>query len=235
MSRDIRTWSNPYGEGFKTCWPKIITINPGLTVLVGCNGAGKTTLLHNIKDELYNNDIPYAEFDNLHNNGLDSAIFNENFGFAGFLMSSSEGESIRGNIGMFSSGIRKFLETGKYSRSTREESIANIFISDDCKNKAITSKERWILLDATDSGYSIDNVIELKDLFDQFQEDADKFGVELYIIISANEYELANGEECFDVNTGKYITFKDYEEYKKFIIKSRKKKDKRLKRIYGEC
>jgi len=47
------------------------------------------------------------------------------------------------------------------------------------------------------------------------------------IVISANEYELANGEQCFDVNLGKYLTFDDYESYKKFILKSRKLKDKR--------
>ena len=58
---------------------------------------------------------------------------------------------------------------------------------------------------------------------------ADK-GYELYIIVSANEYELANGEECFDVMNGKYIRFTDYDDFKKFIIRSREKKDKRYKK-----
>ena len=52
MSRKIKTWKDPYDEGFSTCRRKEIEINPGVTVLVGCNGAGKSTLLHNIRDEL---------------------------------------------------------------------------------------------------------------------------------------------------------------------------------------
>ena len=59
---------------------------------------------------------------------------------------------------------------------------------------------------------------------------SDKLGLETYIVIAANEYELARGENCFDVNKGVYLTFKDYEDYRKFIIKSRKRKDARIKR-----
>lgn len=47
----IKTWRDPYDAGFSTTRPKEISINEGLTVLVGCNGAGKTTLLMNIKDQ----------------------------------------------------------------------------------------------------------------------------------------------------------------------------------------
>ena len=61
-------------------------------------------------------------------------------------------------------------------------------------------------------------------------KDAENIGVDLYIIISANEYELARNEECFDVSNGKSIRFKDYEDYRKFIINNRKKKDKRYKK-----
>ena len=32
-----------------------------------------------------------------------------------------------------------------------------------------------------------------------------------------------------DVMTGNYITFKDYEDYRKFILKSRDRKEKRIK------
>ena len=54
-------------------------------------------------------------------------------------------------------------------------------------------------------------------------------GYELYIVVSANEYELVNGEECFDVMNGKYVRFKNYDDFKKFIMRSREKKDKRYK------
>ena len=48
-----------------------------------------------------------------------------------------------------------------------------------------------------------------------------------YIVVSANEYEMANNENCLDVCKGKYIKFKDYDEYKEFILESRKIKDSR--------
>ena len=53
-------------------------------------------------------------------------------------------------------------------------------------------------------------------------------GKNIYIIIAANEYELARNADCFDVNAGKYIRFNDYEEYRTFIINSRKKKEARI-------
>ena len=64
------------------------------------------------------------------------------------------------------------------------------------------TKERWLLLDAIDSGFSIDNVIEAKDFFKMVINDFADHGYELYIVVSANEYELANGEDCFDVMNG---------------------------------
>ena len=96
-------------------------------------------------------------------------------------------------------------------------------------DKKITSKKRFILLDTMDSGYSIDNVIEMKSLFDLVLEDSEKMGMETYIIVSSNEYELACDTDCFDVTEGKYINFSSYEDFKKFILHTKKKKDKRYK------
>ena len=53
---------------------------------------------------------------------------------------------------------------------------------------------------------------------------------DIYIVIAANEYELARGERCLDVTTLSHLTFPDYEAYRKFILASRKKKDKRYER-----
>ena len=93
-------------------------------------------------------------------------------------------------------------------------------------------KERWILIDAIDSGYSVDNVIELKDLFNEIINDGKQnYGVDVYIIVSANEYEMASGENCFDVNACKYLKFKDYDDYKKFILHSRELKNKRIEMV----
>ena len=232
MERTINTWRDPYGEGFSICRFKQVTIKSGLTVLVGCNGIGKTTMLHNIQSELKKKNIPCHLFDNLNDGGANSrsmAAFNEDWAFLATSASSSEGENINMNIGNLASKLKEFMVTGRISdRFTRiVDAFAKISGSE---YKVPDSKERWLLLDAIDSGFSIDNVVETKDFFKMVIKDFADHGYELFIVISANEYELANGEDCFDVTTGKYMRFGNYDEFKKFILKSREKKDKRYLR-----
>jgi len=228
MSRIIKTWRDPYDAGFSTCRKKQIEIQQGLTVLVGCNGSGKTTLLHNIKSELKKEDIPVFYYDNEKDGGNDSiseSIFYGNLSFTATALCSSEGENISLNLSKIASKLRKFVETG--DNGDRFNALAKTLALKDDNEENNVSNERWILLDAMDSGYSIDNVIEMKDFFDLVIKDAKEFGIELYIVISSNEYELAHESKCFDVMEGKYIQFASYEDYKKFILRTREKKDKR--------
>lgn len=228
MSRVIKTWRDPYDAGFSTCRKKQIEIQQGLTVLVGCNGSGKTTLLHNIKSELKKEDIPVFYYDNEKdggNNSISESIFYGNLSFTATALCSSEGENISLNLSKIASKLRKFVETG--DNGDRFNALAKTLALKDDNEENNVSNERWILLDAMDSGYSIDNVIEMKDFFDLVIKDAKEFGIELYIMISSNEYELAHESKCFDVMEGKYIQFASYEDYKKFILRTREKKDKR--------
>ena len=71
-----------------------------------------------------------------------------------------------------------------------------------------------------------------KYLFNTIFEDTT--GTDVYIVVSANEYELARGENCFDVYNGKYIQFEDYEDYRNFILNTRNIKDKRVYKKRGE-
>lgn len=228
MSRIIKTWRDPYDAGFSTCRKKQIEVQQGLTVLVGCNGSGKTTLLHNIKSELKKEDIPVFYYDNEKdggNNSISESIFYGNLSFTATALCSSEGENISLNLSKIASKLRKFVETG--DNGDRFNALAKTLALKDDNEENNVSNERWILLDAMDSGYSIDNVIEMKDFFDLVIKDAKEFGIELYIMISSNEYELAHESKCFDVMEGKYIQFASYEDYKKFILRTREKKDKR--------
>lgn len=230
--RIINTWRNPYGEGFSTCRLKQITIRSGLTILVGCNGSGKTTLLHNIQSELKKEHIPCYMFDNLHDGGINSksaAAFENDWEFVATIMASSEGENINMNIGNFAKNLKEFMVTGRISSRSTRISDAFAKFSGEKGYEVPETKERWLLLDAIDSGFSIDNVIETKDFFKMVIKDFADHGYELYVIVSANEYELANGEDCFDVMNGKYVQFKDYDDFRKFILRSREKKDKRYK------
>lgn len=234
MSIKIKTWRDPYDYGFTPTKPKEIELNSGLTVLVGCNGAGKTTLLNNIKDELYKEKIPVYKYDNL-SEGHDTMGFllsgyteieGDSLGLGALMFSSSEGETIKLNVGRHSSLYKEFLKTGHFKNRRYKFSL----LFDEEKEKDVESNIRVFLFDATDSGLSIDSIIEIKTMFDDILADSKKNGLETYIIISANEYELCRNSNCFDVNEGKYITFEDYEDYRKFIINSRAKKEKRIEK-----
>ena len=204
-SRNIKLYKDYYAEGFDVCKRKSIELYPGLTVLVGCNGCGKTTLMRQIKQRLDEAEISYIDFDNLHEGGANARSkygFYGDMDFVATSFCSSEGENIILNMGKLAGEIGTFIR----------------------KNQSIT--ELWIFLDAVDSGLSIDNIIEIKTyLFDTIFEDNPNR--DIYIIAAANEYELASGEKCFDVYNGEYISFKDYAQYRAFVLNSREIKNRR--------
>lgn len=208
MSRTFTLDTKPYGD-FKIYSKKTVTIEPGLTVLTGCNGAGKTTLINMLRERLKELKIPTYTYDNLHDGGtaaVSDAMFRDELSTVVTLMWSSEGERIEQNIGMTAQKLGAFVK----------------------RNEA--EKELWIFFDAIDSGYSIDNIIETKEyLFGIILEDCHRKGIEVYIVVSANSYEMASGEHCLDVLSGNYVMFKDYAEYREYILKTKTQKNKRYK------
>jgi energy-coupling factor transporter ATP-binding protein EcfA2 len=185
-----------------------VEIKEGLTILVGCNGSGKTTMISQMKDQLKKDKTAgILEFNNLTQGGsnkVSELAFHERFDEMSLRLLSSEGENIYYNIGDI---LRKI-------------------------GRAIHKKETdklFIFLDAVDSGLSIDYCSELIEVLKEVViPDAEKSEVELYIIASTNAYELARQNECLDVQNCTYRTFRGYEYYRKFILRSRKNKDKRV-------
>ena len=184
-----------------------IELNPGVTILTGCNGCGKTTLLQIIKSKLQSSKIPVIYYSNETeggSNAIAERAFYDDYSTVATLVQSSEGEQIYINLGNAASKIGKFVHSHE------------------------NDKELWILFDAVDSGLSIDNILEIdKYLFKTILEDIK--GKDVFIVCSTNAYELCKNNPCFDVYSGEYIEFKDYEDYKNYILKSRKQKDKRFK------
>lgn len=225
----IKTWRDPYDAGFSPTRPKEIELKTGLTVLVGCNGAGKSTLLLNIKGFCKNNNIPCLSYDNLTDGGsnaLSSVFFDGDFAEGVYLYSSSEGECIKANLGRKTKLFQEFINKGIVN--DRAYRFAKIFSDKEDKEDVIKSNDRVFLFDAVDSGLSVDSIVEIKDLFDAVIDNFKNSDKNIYIVIAANEYELARNSECFDVNAGKYIRFKDYEDYRTFILRSRKRKEDRI-------
>lgn len=204
--------TNPYekGESGRIYLKSEIEIKSGVTILAGCNGSGKTTFLNLIEDTLkQDSDVAVLHYDNLHEGGdraKESAGWHDNLNLLATLMQSSEGEQIITNLGTTARKIGAFVH--KYAAS---------------------HKEIWILLDAIDSGLSIDNIESVKtELFATIVEDFEqKESCDVYIVVSANSYELCRNSNCFDVRSGEYIQFADYEDYRKFILQSADDKDKR--------
>ena len=142
--REFKITRDPHEEKEYLYKKSKITLEEGLTVLVGCNGAGKSTLLNTLNYQLKKQDIPVIMFDNLKDGGSTArsrAAFFDDFSFVASSLISSEGEYIKLNLGRFSGQLGFF-----------------------CLNEHKNDPEIWILLDAVDSGLSVDNVVELKEL-----------------------------------------------------------------------
>lgn len=231
MSRKFTLERGYYDERVNLYKKRTIIIKSGVTVLIGCNGIGKTTLLHQIRDRLKKDKIPNVLFDNLKDGGshsISEASFYGNFEFMTTAICSSEGENIVMNMGNLAIRLRQFIKDGEDSKEKKYTQLARSIaqINGEEIEEPEISKERWILLDAVDSGLSVDNIVDIKEqLFKTILEY--NYGNEIYIVISANEYEMARGEQCFDVYNGKYITFNDYEEYRNLVLQSKEWKNQR--------
>lgn len=226
----IKISRQPEGRKFRLFNFANIELKPGITVLVGCNGYGKTTFIEECMWDLQSKKIPVILYDNLHDGGVDygDCIYGdkERRELAFLKMNSSEGECIVLNLGKFVSGLKYFLRNG-YKKPTGLSTLLN-----DKKLEQSSSNERYIFLDAIDSGLSIDAMEYIMKVLNIIINDEEFKDKDTYIILSTNSYEFVRNNRCLDVHTMNEIYFKDYEEYRKFILKTRSIKDRREKRYF---
>ena len=207
MERFIKIPKDFYDSSFDICKEDGIFFQEGVSILVGCNGTGKSTVIKCIKKELKQNNIPFIMHDNYHENNksniMHTALEKGQFDILSASAMSSEGENIDISLGLTLQTIRDFLLNGK------SNDFSNIFksIFDDNDTNKELSKERWILFDAVDSGYSIDNILTFKEVINIILDDSEKLGVNTFIVIAANSYEMAADLPCIDIWTGNYIKF----------------------------
>ena len=194
---EIKIPTKPFGNGVRIFRRARIDIQPGLTVLVGCNGAGKTTLLNFVKEYCEKEEIPCFSYDNYSEGGNRTAeriMFETGRGAEVFaeMWGQSEGETISTNIGYCASSLRHFLKTGKKHKNNKLEQAFMKLL--DIEELEIKTNKRVLIFDGIDSGFSIDNVLEVKDVFHLIMDDAEKMGLEVYILVSANSFEMAKDE-----------------------------------------
>ena len=207
-SYSIKVDTKPFEDDFKLYLRKDFTFVPGINSLVGCNGSGKTTLINYIKRNLRKSKINCIDYNDRHSGGQNmmSAMceFGDMQGLANMFV-ASEGERIVQGLNPIFGSLKKFFSENK-------------------------NKDAFILLDAIDSGMSVDEIIEVRDVFlDLIIPDAkSSYSIDLYLVIAANNYEWCNDSRIHNINisTGKTLDIDSYETYKNIILKSRKTKDK---------
>lgn len=181
------------------------TFEPGLTVLTGCNGAGKTTLMCRMGEVLRDEGIPVESLMKRElGRIIDSqAFFGDTEAAVHQVWSNwqSEGEAAKSDFGFLLKRIGNLV----------------VHTESECK-------ERWVLIDGIDSSMSIDVLGEIRGLFDVILETAPS-DVEVYLIVSTNQYELARVNTCIRVTDGEVYVPTSYEDYRDSVILSAKHKE----------
>ena len=208
---DLET-TDPYLTGRQLYDSQYVDIKPNeINVLIGCNGAGKTTMYHCLLDTITTNRFPVLSYDNLKeggHNALESLAFhNEMDGIADFIM-SSEGENITNTVFRYLDPLNDII-AGKYTRNVNFKKYRDL-------------DHIFFLFDAVDSGFSIDNIVNLKTHFNNYIDMAKSEGKYLYIITTANSFEMARKARSWNVQLSKEMYYEtDYDKYREDIIESR--------------
>lgn len=212
---DFHVGTDPFQCGRRLYNSATVTIAPNMiNTLIGCNGAGKSTLRIIINEDVRMSHFPYLVYDNLRdggNNAIEDMAFHDNYEGVAFGIMSSEGENICNNVFNFLTPMEAILK-GQITR-------------DEYYKQYRDTEHIFLIMDAVDSGFSIDNIINLKAYLNKLIELSKENNKKLYIIIAANSFEFAVDTRSWDVQKSKevFYTENDYIKYRKRIVETRKR------------
>lgn len=220
----------PYEKGDILFLKGSVKIPEGLTVITGCNGSGKSTLLDIIEKRYKGNDdwyiVSHREKEDGRGNSVSSYLYMGDYRAIASVFEASEGEAVfRNYANKVYQEIAAFRDTKIASRNPEEIGLFRYkYIQ---MNKA---KNLLVILDGIDSGVSLDMTIDIKNFLHTILEDLHTRipEVPVYILASSNSWEFCEGERCLDARSLNFKKFSSYEEYRKYILDSRKKKERRL-------
>lgn len=224
---EFKIEKNPYGDR-QLFVNDTITLEPNtISCIVGCNGSGKTTLIYWIKENLdkleavdvgvgyphrgmKNSDLDFTKKENYYldfskrtddsKDGFDWMMLKANVAY------SSTGEGITYRLG------RSLERLGK--------AVAD---------PELKGKNLFIFFDDCDAGTSLDKIVEIKSVVDLIANDCAQRGINYYIILTANSFEMCRDLDCISVHDFKHIKFTDYEDYKRFVLESAVNKEHSFK------
>jgi len=205
----IQVDTHPFDNELKLYSRRQFTFELGLTSLVGCNGSGKSTLIDcYLKPYLDKQKIAVIQYNDRISGGthlMDAMLNSGDMSTLAGMVFASEGERI-----VF--GLNPIFGM-----------LKSIFTQH--KNQSV-----FVILDACDSGMSIDEIVQIREIFlDVVIPDAkETYNIELYIVVAANNYEWCNDSRIhnMEITSGKSLSICSYDEYRQIILKSRKLKDK---------
>lgn len=224
MSKIFKIEKYPHEEDVKLFSKSKLEIEDNIIYcLVGCNGSGKTTLINEminqLKEEGYKNlEKKMYDFSFVFNKKEDSVV---DKGYIRFDKksdnNSNENDYILNNLmGAYSSTGESIIQ--RYGR-TLQVIVENI--------RKGEIKDLWIFFDDCDAGTSIDMIIDIKDVINLIKEDCGKRNIIYHIILTANSFEMCKDINSISVHDFKPRTFKNYNTFKNFVLKSREIKNKR--------
>lgn len=223
--RKFKVSKNPYDDGTRKLFSKTSfeLQDNSITCFVGCNGTGKTTLLKSMQEQLRKGKATdlLAKLNPFH------AIFGEKSQASQdmYISFSKESElTVSEEDHFFSSFSKVCMSTGEWISDRFGRALA--LLGDAIRSPENKGKSVFIFFDDCDAGTSIDMIGDIKSVFDLIIEDCKKNDITYYICLTANSYEMCRDCKCIDVSTFDEYRFGNYEEYKEFVLKSKRFKEK---------